>query len=214
MEDNKVLTYVNFSQLEGRFLGPQPTFRWDAEAWIGTDRNKLWLKSEGDVANGQMSDGDQEFLYDRPFPRMRYFDWQAGLRADLDSDPKRAWAAIGIQGLAPYFFDFEPTFYIRNSGHVAGRIEGSYNLFITQRLIAQPQLEMNLYSKDDPARGIGSGLSDIDTGLRLGYQFSRKFAPYIGYVYSSSFNNTAIYAEQNGEPTHASTFAAGIWLWQ
>jgi len=155
VHDNEVFEYLNFNQLEGRITGPQPTFRWDGEGWIGTNKNKLWLKSEGDVSNGTMSDGDHEALYDRPIPHLRYFDWQAGVRADLDSGPKRTWGAIGIQGLAPYFFEFAPTFYFRDGGHVAGRFEGSYNLYVTQRLVLQPQIEMNFYNKPDPARGIG-----------------------------------------------------------
>ena len=36
-----------------------------------------------------------------------YFDLQGGLRSDIDSRPTRNWAAFGIQGLAPYFFDLE-----------------------------------------------------------------------------------------------------------
>jgi hypothetical protein len=49
-----------------------------------------------------------------------YFDWQAGARLDLDSGPTRAWATLGVQGLAPYFFNFAPTFYVRDGGRVAG----------------------------------------------------------------------------------------------
>ena len=214
IHDNQVFEYVIFNQLEGRLAGPEATFRWDGEGWIGNNKNKLWLKSEGNVSNSVMSDGDQEFLYDRPIPRLRYFDWQAGVRADLDSGPKRVWGAIGIQGLAPYFFDFEPTFYFRDGGHVAGRLEGSYNLFLTQRFIAQPQIEMNFYSKADPSRGIGSGLSDLDSGIRFGYQISRKFAPYIGFTYSSDFGDTAAFARGAGEPVHASHLVLGIWVWK
>ena len=98
--------------------------------------------------------------------------------------------------------------------HVAGRIEGSYNLFITQHLILQPQAELNFYSKDDLARGIGSGLSDIDTGVRIGYQITRKFAPYVGFTYASGFGNTANLARQAGAPTHDSSFVVGIWVWR
>jgi copper resistance protein B len=214
VHDNEVFEYVSFNQLEGRLTGPTPIFRWDGEGWIGTNKNKLWLKSEGDVTNGIMSDGDHEALYDRPIPHLRYFDWQAGVRADLDSGPGRTWAAIGIQGLAPYFFDFEPTFYVRDGGHVAGRLEGSYNLYVTQRLIVQPQLEMNFYSKSDVARGIGTGLSDLDSGIRLGYQISRKFAPYIGFTYSSTFGDTAAFARRSGEPVHVSSLVLGIWIWR
>jgi copper resistance protein B len=213
VKDTRVLTFVTFDQLEGRTTGPNTDFRWDGQGWIGTDFNKLWIKSEGIVSNGVTSDGDHEFLYDRPIPHVRYLDWQAGARVDIDSGPRRAWLALGVQGLAPYFFNFEPTFYVRDGGRVAGRLQGYYDLYLTQRLILQPQVEMNFYSQPDRARGIGTGLSDIDGGVRLGYQFSRKFAPYIGYVYSGVFGQTATFSRQSGEPTGAHQFVFGIWLW-
>jgi copper resistance protein B len=213
VKDNRVLTFVTFDQLEGRTNGPNTSFRWDGEGWIGTDFNKFWFKSEGFVANGVTSDGDQEFLYDRPIPHLRYFDWQAGARVDIDSGPRRAWLALGIQGLAPYFFNFAPTFYVRDGGHVAGRLEGYYDLYLTQRLILQPQVEMNFYSQADRARGIGTGLSDLDGGVRLGYQFSRKFAPYIGYTYTGTFGQTATFNRQGAQPTGEHRLVFGIWLW-
>jgi copper resistance protein B len=214
VHDNQVFDYVTFNELEGRLTGPVPSFRWDGEGWIGDYNNKLWLKSEGLVTSGAISDGDHEALYDRPIPHLRYFDWQAGVRADLDSGPARTWGAIGIQGLAPYSFDFEPTFYFRDGGHVAGRLEGSYNMYLTQRLILQTQIELNFYSKSDPARRVGSGLSDLDGGLRLGYQCSRKFAPYIGFTYASSFGQTAAFARRAGDPVHISSLVVGIWVWR
>src|SRR5258708_25235128 len=168
--DNKVFAHVLFDQFEGRTNGPDNELRWDAQGWIGTDMNRLWLKSEGFVSNGTMRDGDHEALYDRPIPRLRYFDVQAGVRVDLDSEPRRTWGAVGIEGLAPHFFQFEPTFYFRDGGHFAGRVAGSYDLLITQRLVAQPEFEMNFYSKSDLGRGIGTGLSELDAGVRGRYE--------------------------------------------
>jgi copper resistance protein B len=211
--DNPVLNSFIFNQLEGRFVGPDPTFRWDGEGWIGTSENKLWLKSEGDVSSGKMSDGDHEALYDRPIPHFRYFDWQAGIRVDADSGPTRTWGALGIEGLAPYYFEIEPTFYFRGGG-VAGRLQGSFNLYITQRLILQPQVEINFYGSRDPARGIGTGLSNLDGGVRLGYQISRKFAPYVGYTYTGAWGETAAFARQAGYPSHDSRLVLGIWVWR
>jgi copper resistance protein B len=211
--DNKGFVHVLFDQLEGRTNGPDNEFRWDGQAWVGTDMNRLWLKSEGFLNAGGMSDGDHEALYDRPIPRMRYFDAQAGIRTDLDSGPKRVWGALGIEGLAPYFFQFEPTFYFRDGGHLAARVSGSYDLRLTQRLIAQPQLEMNFYSKEDPARGIGTGLSDIDTGIRLRYEFSRKLAPYVGFAYDGKYGGTATFARQSGESVANPRFVFGIRVW-
>jgi copper resistance protein B len=211
--DSQMFKHVLLDQFEERTNGPDNELRWDGEAWAGTDMNRLWLKSEGFANTGGVTDGDHEALYDRPIPRMKYFDAQVGVRADLDSGPGRAWAAIGIEGLAPYYFEFAPTLYIRNDGHVAGRITGSYDMLLTQRWIVQPEAELNLYSKDDPARGIGSGFSELDTGVRLRYEISRKFAPYIGFAYNGKYGNTAGYARRAGETTSDPRFEFGVRLW-
>lgn len=210
---NKRFTHVLLDQFEDRTNGPDNELRWDGEAWIGTDMNRLWLKSEGFSTNSTVSDGDHEALYDRPIPRMRYFDAQAGVRADLDSGPARAWAAVGVEGLAPYYFQFAPTLYIRNGGNVAGRLTGSYDLLLTQRWIVQPEAELNFYNKDDPARQIGSGLSELDTGLRLRYEIRRKFAPYVGIAYNGKYGGTASYARQAGQTASDPRFVFGLRLW-
>jgi copper resistance protein B len=211
--DNQIFTHVLFDQLEGRTNGPNNSLRWDGEGWIGTDMNRLWLKSEGFLNNDTVSDGQLEVLYDRPIPRLRYFDAQAGIREDLDSGPRRTWGAVGIEGLAPHFFKIEPTFYFRDGGHVAGRVTANYDLLITQRLIAQPELEMNFYSKRDPQRNLGTGLSDLDTGVRLRYEISRKFAPYVGFAYTRKFGDTATFSRQVGEAISDPRFVFGFRVW-
>lgn len=211
--DNTIFYHLLFDQLEGRTNGTDNEFRWAAQGWLGTDMNKLWLKSEGFVERGLMSDGDQEALYDRPIPHLRFFDLQAGVRYDLDSDPGRTWGAIGIEGLAPYFFEFAPTFYFSDCGFFAGRVEGSYDLLITNRLIAQPQIEMNFYSKSNPARGVGAGFSELDTGLRIRYEISRKLAPYIGFAYTGAFGRTATFTREGGGNPSAPRFIFGVRVW-
>ncbi len=213
IEDNRIFYHLLFNQLEGRFNGPDSEFRWDGEGWVGTDMNKLWFKTEGVVEHGKMSDGDQEVLYDRPIPYLRFFDFQAGVRYDLDSNPGRTWGAIGIEGLAPYFFEFAPTFYFSNRGYFAGRIEGSYDILITNRVIAQPQFELNFYSKSDPSRGVGSGLSELDTGLRIRYEVTRKFAPYIGFAYTGDFGQTANFTRTEGGNPEDPRLVIGVRLW-
>jgi copper resistance protein B len=211
--DNPIIWHLLFDQLEGRSNGPDDEFRWDGEGWAGTDMNKLWFKSEGFVEHGRATDGDTEALYDRPIPFLRYFDAQAGVRYDLDSDPGRTWGAIGIEGLAPYFFEFAPTFYFSDRGRFAGKVTGSYDLLITQRLIAQPEFEINFYSTKDPSRGIGSGLSDLDTGLRIRYEISRKFAPYVGFAYTQTFGDTAGFTRAEGGIVHDPRFIFGARVW-
>lgn len=213
MADYKFLAHVLFDQLETRSSSNDTTFRWDGEGWIGGDMNRLWIKSEGFANNGSVTDGDHEALYDHPIPRLRYFDGQVGARADLDSLQRRLWAAVGIEGLAPWFFEFAPTLYIRNDGHIAGRIMGSYDLLLTQRLILQPQAELSFYSKDDPARKIGSGFSNLDGGVRLRYEMSRKFAPYIGWTYHGEYGDSALYQLEAHESARESQFVFGLRVW-
>ena len=208
--DEHVFYHVLLSQLEGRF-GSSSAFRWEGEAWTGTDENRLLLRSEGQVANGEVDDGQQELFYSRPIST--YFNAQIGGRYDLDSLPGRGWGAIGIEGLAPQFFHVAATAYASGGGHFAAKLEGSYDLLITQRLILQPQIEMNFYTLDDPARMIGSGLSSIDAGLRLRYEITRKVAPYVGVTYEGLYGGTAGYARAAGAPTDQVRFAAGARLW-
>jgi copper resistance protein B len=210
--DSGIYAHALLDQFEGRINGGDGQFRWDGQAWIGTDYDKFWVKSEGIVqGNGAVDDGRHEFLYDRAIST--YFDLQAGLRSDIDSRANRNWAAFGIQGLAPYFFDLEATAYVSDQGHFAARLQASYDLLITQRLILQPEVEIDLYSKSDRRRQVGAGFSDIDTGLRLRYEISRKFAPYIGVVYQGTFGQTSDFARRAGESTGDVRAVFGIRSW-
>ena len=210
--DQTIFAHLFFNELEGRFNGSNTEFRWEGQGWVGTDYDKLWIKSEGTLqGNGTLDDGQHQFLYSRAITT--YFDLQGGLRSDIDSRPTRNWGALGIHGLAPYFFDLELTGYVSGESHLATKLEASYDLLLTQRLILQPQVEVNLYSKADPVRMVGAGFSDIDTGLRLRYEFSRKFAPYIGVVYEGKFGQTATFARRAGESTGDVRFVFGVHTW-
>jgi copper resistance protein B len=209
--DNASIGHVLLEQLEDRWNGSDHSFRYDGQGWYGTDYDKLWVKSEGQVdGRGRFSDGQHELLYDRA--TSTFFDIQAGVRVDADSGPTRAWAALGVQGLAVYFFDVEATAYASDRG-VAARLKASYDLLITQRLILQPEAEVNFYSASDRGRGTGSGLSDIDAGLRLRYEISRKFAPYIGVSYQGRFGQSAEFARKDNESTSDARFAFGVRAW-
>jgi copper resistance protein B len=210
--DHEVFAHAVLDTAEGRVGGGQNGFHWDGQAWIGTDYDKLWLKSEGFArGKGGADDGRHELLYDRALTT--FADLQAGVRTDLDSGAGRTWAALGLQGLAPLFIDYEATAYLSERGHAALRLAVSYDLLIAPGLILQPEIEMNFYSKADPGRRVGSGLSDIDAGLRLRYEIGRKFAPYVGVAYVGRFGQTASLARKEGEAGAAVQFAFGIRGW-
>jgi len=123
--DQGIYAHAIFNQLEGRWNGSNTEFRWEGQGWVGTDYDKLWIKSEGTVSEGAVDDGQDQFLYSRAITT--YFDLQGGLRSDIDSQPTRNWAAFGIQGLAPYFFDLEVTGFVSGEGHLASKLEASYD---------------------------------------------------------------------------------------
>lgn len=210
--DNEIYVHGLVDQFENRTSGGRNTFKFDGQGWVGTDYNRIWLKTEGKVQeNGTFEDARHELLYSRAIST--YFDLQGGVRYDVDSGPNRAWLSVGVQGLALYFFELTANAYMSDSGHFAARLAGSYDFLITQRLILQPEAELNFYSKQDPGRRIGSGLADLDLGLRLRYEITRKFAPYIGITYEQKSGPSARFAAQEGEPTHDVRFVIGLRAW-
>ena len=183
----------------------------DAQAWIGGDIDKLWLKVDGERSNGRLGATRTEALWNHAIAP--YWGLQAGVRHDFGDGPGRTWASFGFQGLSPYWFDIQATGYVGQNGRTALRFEGEYDLLLTQRLVLQPDVKVSLYGKNDRDRELGAGLSDVDAGLRLRYEFSRKFAPYIGVVWNRKFANTARYARDAGNPVQETRVVAGVRIW-
>jgi copper resistance protein B len=183
----------------------------DAEAWFGGDYNKLWLKAQGERTGGRLESMRTEALWDRAFAP--FWSTQLGVRHDTGGGDARNWLAAGVRGLAPYWFDVEATAYLRPGGEFAARFDTRYEVLFTQRLILEPQLEGNLYSRADPQRGTGTGLSDIEFGLRLRYEIRRQFAPYVGVTWNRRFGSTADFARMRGEDATTFRAVAGLRIW-
>ena len=210
-EDDPVLTKVMIDQLETRDVGGDNEFVWDIQGWVGKDLTKFWIKSEGERSSGETEEAEVQFLYSRALST--YWDLQAGIRHDFEPSPSRDWLAIGFMGLAPYFFEIDTALFIGESGRTALRFEAEYELLFTQRVILTPEIEVNFFGQDDVAVGVGSGLSDVEAGLRLRYEFRREFAPYIGVNWSRLFGRTADFAGANGISKSDSQFMIGIRAW-
>jgi copper resistance protein B len=138
---------------------------------------------------------------------------QTGLRQDFGPGPTRNWLDLGIQGMAPYFFEVDAALYVGEQGRTSARFSAEYDVLITQRLILQPELELRLFGKDDPENGIGSGLSDVEFGLRLRYEIRREIAPYIGLHWERKFGKTATLARREGEDPSELVVVAGLRAW-
>jgi copper resistance protein B len=184
---------------------------WEAQGWFGNDDRKLWLRSEGEREDGRTSHADIEVLYGRPIAR--WWDLVAGVRHDFAPGSGRSHAAVGAIGTAPYKFEVEATAYLDTSGRVSARIEAEYELLLTNRLILQPMIESEWHARDDRRRGVGAGLSTAEAGLRLRYEFTRRFAPYVGVVHERSFGDTAVLHRDEGETLRDTRVVAGVRFW-
>lgn len=184
---------------------------YDAQAWFGHNYDRLVVKAEGDIANGKLHEARSELLWSHA--AASFWDRQLGLRYDSGVGPNRSWLAFGVQGLAPYWFEVDAAAYVGNSGRTALRLGAEYELLLTQKFILQPRAEINLYGKSDPARDIGSGLSDGVAGLRFRYEFTRQFAPYAGIEWSGIFGQTAELARLAGGNTRETRWVAGVRFW-
>ena len=210
VHDDAVHAFVLFDQLEwqGSEAGG---INLDSRGWIGGDRDRLWFRSEVESDDGRVDHAEAHVLYGRAVAR--WWELVAGVRQDVRPGPARTWAALGMQGLAPYWFEIEATAYLSGSGHSAARLKVEHELRLTNRLIAQPLVEMNLYGKSDPERGIGAGLSDLEAGLRVRYEFRREVAPYVGVTWTRTFGETREHAARAGERLGGARLAAGLRFW-
>lgn len=187
-------------------------YRWDGEAWYGGDLHRLVIKTEGEGGNKSgVETAEVQALYSRAIGP--YFDLQAGIRYDFEPNPSRVYATIGVEGLAPYWFDIDTAVFLSNKGDVLGRLDASYDLSLTQRWILQPRAEINLAAQDIPEIGIGSGISNLELGLRLRYEIRREFAPYIGISFERKFGGTADFARQHGDNAEQTSVVVGVRTW-
>jgi copper resistance protein B len=203
---------IVFNLAEYQIRNGRDGYRWDGEAWFGKDLDRLVIKTEGEGVNREgIESAEVQALYSRALDP--YWNLQGGVRYDFTPNPSRAYATIGIEGVSPYWFDMEAALFLSNKGDVLGRIEGYYDQRITQRLILQPRIELNLSAQDVPENRIGAGISNAELGLRLRYEVRREFAPYIGVSYDRKIGQTAHYARADGEDVRATSFVIGVRTW-
>jgi copper resistance protein B len=187
------------------------SFAWDLQSSYGGDLRKLWLRTEGSAANGSVgATTSAEALWWRAFSP--FWATLLGVRQDFGTG-SHTYAAFGVQGIAPYWFALEATGYVGEDGRLGARLKGSYDVLLTNRLVLTPSLESNLYGRAERRREVGSGIGNIELGVRLRYEFTRKFAPYVGYVWDRALANTADLLRAEGESVTDKQLVAGVRMW-
>lgn len=187
------------------------TLSWEARASYGGDINRLVLKTEGEAESGDLHEAEVQALYSRAIGP--YFNLQAGVRQDFQPRPRRTYAVLGIEGLAPYWFEVGGFVFVSDKGDVSARLEGGIDWRLTQALVLEPHAEANLAAQDTRELGVGSGLSELEVGLRLRYAVAPEFAPYVGVEWARKFGDTADYARAAGEDPDETRLVIGLRAW-
>ena len=210
VHDTRFNYYVLFDQVEWQG-GEDGGFNLENTSWVGGDVNRLWIRAEAESDEGDVESAFVHGLWGHSFSR--WWDFVAGVRQDIRPGDPQTWAAFGIQGLAPSWFEVEATGYVGAGGRTHARFEAEYDLLLTNRLILQPLAELEVYGKSDPERGIGAGLSSLEAGLRLRYEIRREFAPYIGIAWDQKLFGTADHARAEGEEVGTTRLVFGVRTW-
>ncbi|KLD77947.1 copper resistance protein B [Xanthomonas hyacinthi] len=203
--------YLLFDRLEGWDADHGSGQAWEASAWYGGDIDRLWLRSEGERSGGRTEAADLEALYGHAVSP--WWDLLVGVKQDVAPGDARTSAAFGVQGMAPYKFEVAATLYVGAGGKASARVQGEYEVLLSNRWILQPRLQADAAFADDRAHGVGSGLSTLEAGLRLRYEISRRFAPYLGVVHERAFGATSDYRRDAGEAARETRVVAGVRVW-
>ena len=211
VHDNGIHSLVRFDRLEAVDSDAGPGLEWKGQAWIGTDTDRLWLRTEGRRDDGRIRAAELEAMYGRPV--LRWWDLLIGVRHDFKPGSAQDFAAIGVVGTAPYKLEVQATAYLGSAGRTAARLEVEYEVLLGNRLILQPLVELEFSGKADPERGLGSGLATVETGLRLRYEIVRRFAPYVGVSYERALGGTAALRRHQGRDPGGAHVVAGVRIW-
>lgn len=212
VHDEAIHYFVLADEFEWQADEHGPAIGWDGGGWIGRDLDRFWFRTEGAWADERLDHAEAHLLYGRAVAR--WWEVVAGLRQDLRPGRAQTWAMVGVQGLAPYWFEIEASAYLGAGGRTQVRFEAEYELLLTNRLVLQPSFDVDLFGRADPARRRGAGLSSTEAGVRLRYEIRRELAPYVGVSWHRAFFGTADAARTAGEPVGDARLVVGVRLWQ
>lgn len=198
-------------QLEWRDADDGNALAWDIDGWIGGDINRLALRSEGERVDGHTEEAELQLLWSHAIGP--WWESVLGVRQDFKPGSPQTWAVAGVQGMPLYGLETELSAFFGEGGQSGLRLAADYDILLTNRLILQPAVELNLHGRNDAARGVGAGFSDVEAGLRLRYEITRQFAPYLGVSWQRAYGNTADYLRRAGEDREETAVVAGVRFW-
>lgn len=211
LHGDAIAAFWLLERLEWQDADDGEAMSWDASGWAGNDIDRLWWRTEGERSGGVTGGAELQLLWGHAIGP--WWEVVAGVRQDFKPGSPQTWGAVGVQGVVLYNLEAEATLYVGEGGQTAARLEGEYDILLTNRLILQPTAEVNFYGKDDPGRSIGRGIADVEAGLRLRYEIRREIAPYIGVSWTHLYGETADLARAGGAPVEDARLVVGIRAW-
>lgn len=207
-----------FDRLEYAAGDDEDSVDWEFKGWYGGDTNRLVIKGEGEhVVSG--GDGGEIEALDLLYGRLiaPYWSVQAGVGYQLEYGPgpnhDRGFAVVGLEGLAPYWFEIDTSLRVSEDGDASIGFEAEYDFLLTQRLVLQPRFGTSFAFQEVEEFGVGQGINHVKAGLRLRYEIQREFAPYIGVSWKKQLGDTADLARAEGHDTEDLRFVAGVRMW-
>lgn len=208
---NMKLFWFQGDRAEYRARQGDDGYLWDLQGYYGGDRDKFWFKSEGEGSFGEaIEQAEVQALWSHAIGP--FFDFQAGVRQDFHG-PDRTHLVVGAQGVAPYFLEIDIATFLSNKGDLTALIEGEYDHRLTQKLILQPRAEINFSAQDIPELGIGSGIDGIEAGIRLRYEITPEFGPYVGIEQEWKLGGSRDFAIADGEDSSVTNYVVGVRFW-
>ena len=167
---------IQMEQMEYRAgVEGEDLFAWVGDAFVGTDEWKLRWLGEGQIRLDEDEIEELENQLVAQMPISDFFDAKLGFRADTPDGPDRWYGVLGVAGLAPQWFEVDADLFVSDTADVSARLDAEYEIFITNRLILTPSLELNFAFTKDEEIGVGRGLSSGEFGLRLSYDLVDRF---------------------------------------
>ncbi len=185
---------------------------WDAEAWWGSNLNRWWLKSEGTLdSSGNTESAELQALFSRAVAA--FWDLQAGLRHEFAPGPRNTTAVVGLHGTLPFNIEVDAAAFVGGDASLAARLEAARDLRLTRRLVLQPRIEVEAARDALPEGNVGSGITEIEAGLRLHWELQPDLAPYAGLEYEAAVGDTRNRLKATGQDSAGWTGMIGLRFW-
>lgn len=189
----------------------------EIETRIGTDENKIFLKAHIDKHESHDAEYDFKMLYSRMISD--FWDAQIGARYRVEKverdqrstdTEEKLDGVIGLHGMAPYFFETDAYLYAGEDNYSGFSLETERDLLLTQKLIFQPYLNVDVVFSDESKYAKKSGLSGVTAGIETRYEISKKVMPYIDIAYEYSKGNDATPWQVESDSEKGWLYGAGV----